>query len=84
MGKGTAVNGRESIENLWSRATPVAPLLDEYRAEVFAEAAAVLEEIARKQGCFDDADSAQNAEATYSCARALRVYIAAVQPEATR
>ncbi|MGA4942106.1 hypothetical protein [Streptomyces cinereoruber] len=30
---------RERIENLWDRATPVAPLLDAYRAEVLREAA---------------------------------------------
>lgn len=31
------MNARETIENLWDRATPVAALLDAYRAEVLAE-----------------------------------------------
>ena len=41
---------RERIENLWDRATPVAPLLDAYRAEVLREAAEDLSllEVARK------------------------------------
>ncbi|MFC8490684.1 hypothetical protein ACFUJU_07740 [Streptomyces sp. NPDC057235] len=34
---------RERIENLWDRATPVGPLLDEYRAEVLREAADAIE-----------------------------------------
>lgn len=33
------MSARETIENLWDRATPVAPLLDAYRAEVLREAA---------------------------------------------
>lgn len=28
------MSGRESIENLWDRATPVAPLLDQYAHEL--------------------------------------------------
>jgi hypothetical protein len=41
---------RERIENLWDRATPIAPLLDAYRAEVLREAAEdpTLIEVARK------------------------------------
>lgn len=34
------MSARDSIDGLWDRATPVAPLLDAYRAEVLAEAAA--------------------------------------------
>lgn len=34
---------RESIENLWSRATPVAPLLDAYRDELIPAWEAVYE-----------------------------------------
>ena len=33
------MTARESIENLWDRATPVAPLLDAYRTEVLRKAA---------------------------------------------
>jgi len=33
------MTARQSIENLWDRATPVGPLLDAYRAEVLREAA---------------------------------------------
>jgi hypothetical protein len=31
------VSARDSIENLWDRATPVAPLLDAYRADILRE-----------------------------------------------
>jgi hypothetical protein len=34
---------RERIENLWSRATPIGPLLDAYRDQVLTEAAAAKE-----------------------------------------
>ncbi|MEU0355703.1 hypothetical protein [Streptomyces cyaneofuscatus] len=33
------MSARDSIENLWDRATPVGPLLDAYRVEVLNEAA---------------------------------------------
>lgn len=37
------MSARESIENPWDRATPVAPLLDARRAEVLLDAAAFVE-----------------------------------------
>jgi hypothetical protein len=37
---------RERIENLWDRATPVAPLLNDYRADVLREAADAIEQAA--------------------------------------
>ncbi|MBT2429384.1 hypothetical protein J7F02_28160 [Streptomyces sp. ISL-112] len=36
------MSARDSIENLWDRATPVGALLDAYRTEVLAEAAALV------------------------------------------
>lgn len=42
------MSARESIENLWDRATPVAPLLDAYRAEVLGEVTAWLIKEARE------------------------------------
>ena len=33
---------RESIENLWDRATPVAPLLDAFEAEIRKDCAAIV------------------------------------------
>ncbi|MGW6578939.1 hypothetical protein ACWF76_05945 [Streptomyces globisporus] len=36
------MSARDSIENLWDRATPVGPMLDAYRAEVLAEAVALI------------------------------------------
>lgn len=42
------MSARDSIENLWDRATPVGPLLDAYRAEVMAEFVAWLVKRARE------------------------------------
>lgn len=39
------MTARQTIENLWDRATPVAPLLDAYRHEVLREATATLREL---------------------------------------
>ncbi|WP_329217467.1 hypothetical protein [Streptomyces microflavus] len=36
------MSARDSIENLWDRATPVGPLLDAHRADVLAEAVALV------------------------------------------
>ncbi|WP_097865855.1 hypothetical protein [Streptomyces sp. rh34] len=48
------MNARDSIENLWDRATPVGPLLDAYRLAVIAERDAQiiawLEKKAREEG----------------------------------
>ncbi|MFJ6487034.1 hypothetical protein [Streptomyces californicus] len=37
------MSARDSIENLWDRATPVAPLLNAYRTEVLTEAVALVQ-----------------------------------------
>ncbi|MGI5347032.1 hypothetical protein ACQEU8_02415 [Streptomyces sp. CA-250714] len=42
------MSARESIENLWDRATLVAPLLDAYRAEVLREAADAVDEMYKR------------------------------------
>lgn len=42
------MSARESIENLWDRSTPVAPLLDTYRTEVLGEVTAWLIKKARE------------------------------------
>jgi hypothetical protein len=44
-------SARERIENLWDRATPVAPLLSAYRAEVLREVADLLEQGLIKEPC---------------------------------
>lgn len=44
------MSARTSIENCWDRATPVAPLLDAYRAEVLREAADLLRDLHFDQG----------------------------------
>lgn len=45
------------------------------RVQYFLEAADVLDSIGRKFELFDDADSQRQAQETFSCARALRIYI---------
>lgn len=47
------------------------------RVQHFLEAADVLYGIGRNLDCFDDPESQRQARETYSCARALRIYIGA-------
>jgi len=53
---------------------PWEPDLVALRAKHFREAADVLDKIGRMQDCFDDDEMQQQAQETYSCARALRLY----------
>jgi hypothetical protein len=57
------VNARESIESLWDRATPVAPLLDAYRAEVLCEATEKIRNSKKLRDLTDDHMSDVNAAA---------------------
>lgn len=64
-------------------ATPTKPSTNELRAQYFIEAADFLDQIGNMQDCFDDAESQHDAQASFSCARALRLYangIAQVKP----
>jgi hypothetical protein len=56
---------------------PWQPDLAALRVQHFNEAADVLDGIGRKLECFDDADSQRQAQGSFSCARALRIYVAA-------
>lgn len=51
------------------------------RVQHFNEAADVLDRIASMQDCFDDDESQRQAQETYSCARALRIYIEGTKGE---
>lgn len=64
---------------LWRAVThqgpPWQPDLTALRVQHFLEAADILDGIGRTLDCFDDEESQRQARETFSCARALRIYI---------